>query len=99
MIRTALIAAFLCLAYLFVGTMVGYNDKVGAAKERKAASAAEPAPIWSKRCSAKGMDVLAKQADGGRWIIVCIPRRVLSVTERDPVPHNVPTDDSNKDER
>lgn len=30
-----------------------------------------PAPIWSKRCAAQGKGFIAKQADGGKWIVIC----------------------------
>lgn len=33
-----------------------------------------PAPIYSKRCAARGLDFVAHQADGGRWIVHCVPQ-------------------------
>lgn len=75
--RATMIALLLAGAYLVAGTM-DYNDQVAAASERKAAQR-EPAPIYSRRCERKGMDVLATKADKGPWKLACIPKRTLSV--------------------
>ncbi len=32
----------------------------------------EPAPIWSKLCTKRDMDFIARQADGKKWIIDCV---------------------------
>lgn len=32
-----------------------------------------PAPIWSKRCEALGRTMVAHQADGGPWVVHCVP--------------------------
>ena len=35
-----------------------------------------PAPIYSKRCAARGLDFIAHQADGDRWVVHCVPKAV-----------------------
>lgn len=35
-----------------------------------------PAPIWSKKCAEQGKGFIAKQADGGKWIVICISNTV-----------------------
>lgn len=74
---TVFVAMFLSASYLVAGTM-DYNDKLAAAEERKA-TRKEQAPIWSKRCEKKGMDVLATKADKEPWKITCITKRTLKI--------------------
>ena len=35
-----------------------------------------PGPIYSKRCLQRGLDMIAHQAAGGRWVVHCVPREV-----------------------
>ena len=75
--------AVIVVAFLWANTG-DYNDKAAAAAERaenvgKARPAPEPAPIYSRKCERKGMDILTKRADTGPWTIHCVPRRVLTV--------------------
>ncbi len=80
--RPATIVIGLILAYGVVGK-IDADVQQAAAEERKSKQEsrgrAEPAPIWSQRCERRGMDRVAKQADGGQWVIVCVPRRSLRV--------------------
>lgn len=31
-----------------------------------------PAPLYSKRCAGRNMDMIAHQKDGGQWVIHCV---------------------------
>lgn len=78
--RAATVAIALLLAYGVVGR-IDADVQQAAAEERKSRKEsrgrAEPAPIWSQRCERRGMDRVARQADGGHWVIVCVPRKTI----------------------
>jgi hypothetical protein len=61
--------------YVLVGTL-DFNDKLAAATERaqrapKTATQNE-ARLWSKKCERRGKQILATQADGGKWVLKCV---------------------------
>lgn len=70
------IAFFLC-CYLFAGTQ-DYKIQA-AADEARHKAAVHEARIWSKRCEAKGMDVLAVKSDNKPWTVRCVAKRTLKV--------------------
>lgn len=69
---------------LFMGLgMVGNIDYADALhieaikkEQRPRQAQVTPAPIYSKRCAARGLDFIAHQADGGGWKVHCVPRSV-----------------------
>lgn len=63
-------AIFVLVAYLFVGTQ-DYQIAKAAEEEKKVVSAEREARIWSQKCSKRGLQVYATQADGGKWVVRC----------------------------
>lgn len=76
----ALALAFVVGAYALVGT-IDYRVATAIAAERKAVqtSRQDPARLWSKKCERQQLDAVISQADGGKRVIHCVARRVLTV--------------------
>lgn len=67
--RPALATIALVFAFGFVSEQSYQDEKRAEAMKLK--HKVSPAPIWSKRCENQGQPMLAKQADGGEWIVYC----------------------------
>jgi hypothetical protein len=66
---------FLVCAYAYAQTKQFHEEKAMKKDQR----ALESGRIWSKKCAAKNMDVLASKTDNGPWIVKCLPKRTLQV--------------------
>lgn len=65
--RTLLFLALLLVCgFGLVGNMDYQDAKLIEAEKRMGA------PIYSKKCERQGKSFIAKQADGGKWVVVCL---------------------------
>lgn len=71
---------FVLACYALVGT-IDYRVAQALATERAAVQTPGPerARIWSKKCERRQLDAVISQADGGKRVIHCVARRVLTV--------------------
>lgn len=67
--RVILIVCCVAFGVLLRDVAQDYRD----VKPKKKQAQMDPAPIWSQRCERQGKTIIAKQADGGRWVIHCLP--------------------------
>lgn len=61
-------------AALVLFMALGIVGKIEADTEAAIAAERFDARIWSSRCAARGMDYIAKQADGKAWQVSCVRR-------------------------
>lgn len=74
--------AYIAVVLVMCASVVGRIDMdvaEAAEKERQQRTREDRARIWSKKCEKRGQDTLAKQKDGGKWTITCVPKRTLTV--------------------
>ncbi len=83
MTRTVVFAFVVIVCGLGLVGNMDYADALDRDSERKARAAARakqadplPARIWSKKCERAGKQIIATQADGGRWIVRCVNTNV-----------------------
>lgn len=75
------------MAFAWVMLIVGfcwvseqdYRDQKRIEAEKLRLAEVSPPKIWSRRCEERGQTMIAKQADGGKWVVVCTgPRTTKS---------------------
>ena len=75
--RNLVFAALVAFLTLGAGGNSDYADAVDRWAEEKIArverqSGMNRARIWSQKCERQGKRIIAKQSDGGKWIVHCV---------------------------